>query len=84
MQNRPNISKHLQNQSKPNGVSANGLNKPSQKDAFMSSPLFAMAKTTLENMPKKYKYMMGAVLYLIFAGVSGTIYAIIKLITLFI
>lgn len=84
MKNRPNISKHLQNQVKQNSISSNGIKKQSQNDSFIDSPLFSMAKSALPSLPPKYKYLIGSVLYLIFAGVAGTIYAIIKLITLFI
>lgn len=81
---RPDIKKHLQNKPKP-VVPIGEIGKPKKHAlSLMDSPMFELAKSALPNLPPKFKYVIGGVLYLVVMGIVATIYLIIQLISLFI
>ena len=77
---RQNIKKHIENQPKPKIYLANGK-QPAQPKSIIEAMLPA-AQKFVENMEPKYKLAIAGVVYLILAGVVGTVIGIVKLINL--
>lgn len=79
---KPDIKKIIQSQTNKSIPKPKENRAASGNESIMDSPLFAVAQGMIENMPTKYKLMIGGAIYLILAGVVGTGIGIVKLINL--
>ena len=77
---KQNIKKHIDNQPKPKIYLANGQ-KPAKAGSIIEA-ILPHAQKFVENMEPKYKLAIAGVVYLVLAGVVGTVIGIVKLINL--